>query len=230
MSAQVSDTHAAIRVLLADFPAEGGLSPFPVILKHQIYTIVHNRSSVEKELDQLIQDRIVRRFDSATGTGECFICLNEDYVNHLNAWSSIGKNSLISSFCDFATRNLSVDVTRIDLETVLDNDHINDLVRLLTSRGYLTMKTQRMSAESYLFSVPSIGAVVQNILNGRREVLAMLKRSKFRELLETKLLSYSLKKTCMKTKLVLRDLVGSDRVISTKTTSGPLIRMKAARK
>ena len=233
---QISDTHAAIRSLLSDFPAEGGLSPFSVVLKHQIYTIVTNRSSVEKELDHLIQEKVVRRFDSATGRSECFICLNDDYVKYMTEWSSAEhtkKNplaTLIQTFCDLALLNKSISITRADLELELGTTDIDDLVRLLTSQGFLTIQTQRLNVECYLFSIPLIGRVVKNVLMGRKEILGVLKRKKFRELLQSKLLALPLKTSCMRTSSIIRDLVGNGTVISTPTTSGPLIRMKSYEK
>jgi serine/threonine kinase 19 len=222
---QISDTHAAIRLLLSHFPAEVGLSPFPVILKHQIYTVVTDRSNVDKELDQLVQEQVVRCFDSATGINECFVCLNSDYVEYIKQWAHDHQdNPLIQSFCKFTILSKSVDITRGDLEIVLKDSNINDLIRTLTSNGFLTMQTQRLNIECYLFSIPSIGRVVQNILNGRKEILAILKRKKFHEMLQSKLLAVQLKKSCMRTSSVVRDLVGNDTLISTSTTSGPLIR------
>lgn len=248
----ISDTHAAIRFLLNEFPAQVGLSPFPIILKHQIYTIVTDRSIVEKELDALLQERIVRRFDSATGRGECFICMNDKYVQHFQNMSSTHQNQknkknkneknasttstalskLIVQFCTLAITNRSVDITRMDLEerlNVSNKSELNALIRYLTGSGYLSMRTQRMQQECYIFSLPCV-SLVKNILNGRKEMLAILKRKKFHELLQSKLLSLSLKKSCMRTRSVLRDLVGSDTVIKVNTTSGPLIRSRVSKK
>jgi serine/threonine kinase 19 len=225
----MSDTHAAIRLLLAEFPGEGGLSPFPVILKHQIYTIIQDRSIVEKQLDQLLQEKIIRRFDSATGRGECFVCLNIDYEKHMEELAAAhSSDPLISSFCALATANKSIDITRMDLESKLETSNIDSLVRFLTSRGYLSMRTQRLNVECYMFSIPC-GTLVKNILNGRRELLAILKRKKFRELLQTKLIQLPLKTSCMRTRTVLRDLVGSNTVTKVDTTSGPLVRMRRKR-
>ena len=290
-----SDTHAALQFLMNQFPAVSGLSRFPIVLQHTLYTVIHDRGKVDRELDNLLRDGKIRRFDAATGQGHTFVALSHDYHRELARWctiqertsrsegaesrtftsaagaataglfsssvysssstaatssssSSTSDNSALSStsqhdsapislyarFCKIAQKSRSMSITRLELERRLGEGRhtseiasktIDDLLRNLISEGFLTHQTQNISVESYFYSVPGAGLVVRNLIAGRKEMLAILGRAKYREMLRSKMVARNLKKTCFRTDLVLRDLTGSGVVLSVPTTSGPLIRL-----
>ena len=91
-----SDTHAALIFLLRQFPAVEGLSRFPLVLQHTIYTVIHDRGKVDRELDHLLRDGKIRRFDSATGPGQAFVALSHDYNREVSRWCALQDGSLLS--------------------------------------------------------------------------------------------------------------------------------------
>jgi hypothetical protein len=310
-----SDTHAALQFLLNQFPAVGGLSRFPLVLQHTLYTIVHDRGKVDRELDHLLRDGKIRRFDAATGPGQAFVALSLDYHKELARWcamkegfhnqgeagsvgytgaavgggggggtSSSSSSSVSSSpsdgaasssssssadaagtaddfdfgrpgphldtpppppppslqvrFCKIAQETRSMSITRLELERRLGEGGaagnggkaIDVLLRNLVSERLLTHQTQNISVESYFFSVPGTGLVVKNIIAGRKELLAVLEKKKYREMLRSKIVARRLTKTCFRTDTVLRDLTGSGLVLPVSTTSGALIRLIGRKK
>lgn len=272
-----SDTHAALLFLLKHFPKEGGLSRFPIILQHTIYTVIHDPGKADRELDNMLRDGIIRRFDSGTGPGETFIALSKDYNKELARWCSLNDSedpnssrsaaskspsssvsmakgsaanvpderksasSLFSKFCKIAQNTCTMSITRFELESQLSYTSKSDgassttskdmdaFIRELISAGFLTHQTQNISVESYFFSIPGAGLLVKNLVAGRKEMLAIICRAKYREMLKSKLMAKRLKKTCFRSDTILRDLVGSRTVLSVPTTSGALVRYVGAK-
>jgi serine/threonine kinase 19 len=73
------------------------------------------------------------------------------------------------------------------------------------------------------FSVPVCGKFTIQILEGRKEILKILKRKKFKEMLLKNLMKFKLKNSTLPISFHIRDLSVTGFVNVTQTTSGSLI-------
>ena len=80
---------------------------------------------------------------------------------------------------------------------------------------------------SYWTAIPNAGPVLGWMRKGRVEILAMLKRAKYREVLRRDLLKRKLRGSKLGMPFHIADVVGLGLVTSIKTTSGDLYRFKA---
>jgi hypothetical protein len=83
----------------------------------------------------------------------------------------------------------------------------------------------RKDANSYLFAVPGIGALQGQMLHGRQELLQVMSRKKFGEMLARDAEKISLKHSALGARFHLRDLVGRGNVELVDTTTGPLAKV-----
>ena len=80
----VSDTAAALLLLRQELVQGCHRLPFqqrplaPAVLLHQLYTIVNNRTKVDREIHRLREERKVRVYDSGTGTDQQLVVLMTD--------------------------------------------------------------------------------------------------------------------------------------------------------
>ncbi|KAK3254675.1 hypothetical protein CYMTET_36116 [Cymbomonas tetramitiformis] len=76
-----SDTLVGLQVLRAQTPkASQDKDGIPVMLKTQLYSIVKDRTEVDRELDELRQQKIIRLFKLNTGADDYAIMFTVDYA------------------------------------------------------------------------------------------------------------------------------------------------------
>ena len=227
-----SDTEAALLLLFSEFPGVGGLSPFPVVLQHCIYDIVGDRSTVDQKVDLLQEQGRIRRFKAPTGTTEIFLAWASDYNETVDRWVETerkeGREDIAKAAANFIKSLRALGFPRLELNRRLSKfsqANIDALIRRLLRDGFLKHQLTTLRVESYVFSIPNAGKIVRNIKDGRKEVLSHVQRIKYQEILRDRLERKSLRTTCLYTRTVIRDLIGSSALTSLPTTSGALLRL-----
>lgn len=99
------------------------------------------------------------------------------------------------------------------------------LTRYVSSIG---MTQNSYAGTSYMFSCPGSGEALSSIVAGRKELVRIIQRKKFPEMLESQLIKVKLKASVMNVIWHVKDLVGSGVLMKIETTVGPLYRLNAA--
>ncbi|WIA16353.1 hypothetical protein OEZ85_013051 [Tetradesmus obliquus] len=156
-SAAAQDKGAADRVRLSYpslDPTSGDDSLPPIILKSQLYTVLADKTAVDRDVEQLRQQGRARLFKLAFGADE-----------------------------------------------------------------------DRHAPDSLMFTVSGAAAFVKSVVAGRQELLQMLKRKKYQEVLEKELMCVALRGSCLTPAFHVRDLQGRGLVACMDTTAGRLVRL-----
>eukprot|EP01126_Amoeba_proteus_P045523 TRINITY_DN50_c0_g1_i14.p1 TRINITY_DN50_c0_g1~~TRINITY_DN50_c0_g1_i14.p1 ORF type:complete len:159 (-),score=37.53 TRINITY_DN50_c0_g1_i14:303-779(-) len=107
------------------------------------------------------------------------------------------------------------------LGDVMETNDISELVQL----GFLIRK----NLDFYLFSVPSAGKVLSTLKGCRKEIVGILKRQRFKEMLEDDLVKRKLKNTPFGVEFYLDDMIGLNFLSRKETPSGRLITLHPSR-
>ncbi|KAL9436093.1 hypothetical protein AB3S75_022206 [Citrus x aurantiifolia] len=86
-----SDTLVALRIMRAQFPHIDKVSIRPFILQSQLYSSVNDRTQVDRELESLRRERVLRVFKLNTGQDDHAIMFLDDYLNQCSLLSIGGK-------------------------------------------------------------------------------------------------------------------------------------------
>jgi len=92
----------------------------------------------------------------------------------------------------------------------------------LMHAGFLLIK----DAQSYWFSCPYSGLFLQNVVQGRKEILSLIRKKRFHEILESVIIRKRLRRSIFRVQYLLEDLLASGELQSVKTTSGTLLRLR----
>lgn len=218
-----SDTEAAVLYLKALVPLDKFQGKIPaIILKHQIYCVVKDRTLVDRQLNNLWEENKIRLFKLTSGSDEFGVVITDDYVSHIK--SRVTDTSILPTIDKFANdvlpNHADVSISKIDItgKFKLSEEQITQLVNI----GVLTTR----DVGSWWLSIPGAGIFMKNFSNGRKALIQMFKKRKYQEILEKDLLS---RKFDTHSKLGIRyhvyDIIGADIVKSSDTTSGRLLRL-----
>lgn len=94
----------------------------------------------------------------------------------------------------------------------------NELVR----EGWLTMRDEG----SFWFAVPGTGAFCGQREKGNAEVIGLLRKTPYKEMLLGKLEGRTMKKSCFTAQWHVRDVVGGGRAETVETSVGTLVRIR----
>eukprot|EP01097_Dermamoeba_algensis_P010566 TRINITY_DN7885_c0_g1_i1.p1 TRINITY_DN7885_c0_g1~~TRINITY_DN7885_c0_g1_i1.p1 ORF type:complete len:139 (+),score=23.71 TRINITY_DN7885_c0_g1_i1:454-870(+) len=125
------------------------------------------------------------------------------------------------------TKGYGVNVSKNQLEQSLSSQHdqidIEDFITFCVQNGLLL----NHGASTYAFFVPGrdVSALMNCFLSGREEVVSLIRRLKFKEILLKDLRKKKLKNSFLGAELHVRDLIGQDELESVSTSSGPLIKL-----
>ncbi|DBA77673.1 TPA: hypothetical protein ACH3X2_008375 [Trebouxia sp. C0005] len=80
MQQAATDTLLALQLLRSQFPAKAREVIVPFMLRSQLYSLVDDRTLVDRELDELRRDRVVRVLKLPTAPDDYAFMLSEDYA------------------------------------------------------------------------------------------------------------------------------------------------------
>ncbi|CAI0434469.1 unnamed protein product [Linum tenue] len=191
-SLMFSDTLVALRIMRAQFPRIDKVAIEPFVLRSQLYSSVKDRTQVDRELETLKRENMLRIFKLNTGQDDHAIMFLEDYLNQCLLLSNGGK---------------------------VKDEHIS----LLINGGLLTR--QLIDPNMYWFAIPNIGSILKGLSQGRKELLSLLKRRRYKEMMLAPLEKKRLRFSPLDIRFHLRDLIGSGHLKTLCTPTGLVVRV-----
>ncbi|XP_061863190.1 inactive serine/threonine-protein kinase 19 isoform X2 [Colius striatus] len=214
--------EAALRDVAALFPRRlFGDSLPPLVLRHQLYSLVSDRTAVDRHLNRLRDEGHIRLLHLGLGTDTLAIVFMEPYREKvLAAVDGTPRAGLVRRFLDSAV------ATCPDLSYELS--HVQDLgfgdadVTQLVGAGVLTVR----DAGSWWLAVPGVGRFVRAFVHGRRALLGLVRRSRHREVPLWELRERRPPPGArLGVRYLLHDLLGAQLLRSVPTPSGPMLRL-----
>ncbi|XP_037447065.1 serine/threonine-protein kinase 19 homolog isoform X3 [Triticum dicoccoides] len=190
------------------------------------------RTQFPKLEKSLKKDRVLRVFKLNTGQDDHAIMFMDDYLKQMESAvrRSTGKNKDGSEVFDWFEKyvlrsKLDVSIDHLELCSLLSHggDARDKHITLLMNAGLLTR--QLIDPNMYWFSIPSIGPILKGLSQGRKEVLSLLGRRKYKEMLLSSLEKTRLRLSPLDVRFHLRDLIGSGHVKTVQTPTGLLARV-----
>ncbi|KAK4573122.1 hypothetical protein RGQ29_031191 [Quercus rubra] len=225
-----TDTLVALRMMRAQFPRIDKVSIQPFILRSQLYSSVKDRTQVDRELESLRREKVVRIFKLNTGQDDHAIMFLDDYLNQMeNVVKRLEEKEGDQVFKWFRTHvidsKLEPSIEHQELYTLLSlggmvkDGHIS----LLINAGLLTR--QLIDPNMYWFAIPNIGSVLKGLSQGRKEVLSFLNRRRYKEMMLASMEKKCLRFSPLDMRFHLRDLIGSGHLKTVQTSTGLLVRV-----
>jgi len=153
----------------------------------QLHSVFTTHTQIERELSNLISAGVLRKIllrgsseggGQVSGAGGDFgIILSETYNNLLSSYGDMFGN-----FPEWLS-SLGRTVVSVSRESLHGIGVTDEEIQRLIEAGFLTMEYSLREA-GYTISVPGIGNFVKNLRGGRRELLRVLKRQTYKEILE----------------------------------------------
>ncbi|KAM3391652.1 hypothetical protein ACQJBY_013004 [Aegilops geniculata] len=156
----------------------------------------------------------------------------DDYLKQMESAvrRSKGKNQDGSQVFEWFEKyvlhsKLDVSIDHLELFSLLSHggDARDKHITLLMNAGLLTR--QLIDPNMYWFSIPSIGPILKGLTQGRKEVLSLLNRRKYKEMLLSSLEKTRLRLSPLDVRFHLRDLIGSGQIKTVQTATGLLARV-----
>ncbi|KAK5784029.1 hypothetical protein PVK06_038547 [Gossypium arboreum] len=240
-----SDTNVALRMMRAQFPQIDKVAIQPFILQSQLYSSVKDRTQVDRELESLRRDKVVRIFKLNTGQDDHGIMFLEDYLKqleHVVKRMEEKKQGDVDVFKWFKGH-----VIESKLEPSIEHEELYALlslggqvkdghISLLINAGLLTR--QLIDPNMYWFAIPNIGSVLKGLsqcctygvlillgLKGRKELLSLLNRRRYKEMMLAPLEKMRLRLSPLDMRFLLRDLIGSGHLKTAHTPSGIVVQV-----
>lgn len=227
-----NDTLIALRMMHAQFPKIEKVVQQPFILQSQLYSSIKDRTQVDRDLESLKKEKILRLFKLNTGQDDHAIMFFEDYINQMDiAVKKLGARNQhdLEVFEWFKIHviecKLDVSIDHQELFVLLSagGEVEDEDITLLINAGLLTR--QMIDPNMYWFAIPNIGSVLKGLSQGRKELLSFLNRRKCKEMLLAPLEKKRLRLSPLDMRFHLRDLIGSGHVKVLQTPSGMLVRV-----
>lgn len=218
----ISDTKAAMIFVKEQFPLAKLEYCVPALfLQHQLYSIVKNRTMVDMEVEELRNAGEVRLFKLGCDTDDICIIFTEDYNKHVTKFNHGRKHEeLVNKFLtEVLPCNNDLCVSHdllIDKHKFTDSD-----ITGLINAGVLTVR----DVGSWWLAIPGAGIFMRYFIKGRKAIIAMIKRCKYREILLNVLEKRQLPKSSVfGMSYHIHDIIGASLVTCMDTTSGVLLR------
>ncbi|XP_073292293.1 uncharacterized protein [Primulina huaijiensis] len=216
-----NDTLVALQMMRAQFPAIG-----------KLYSSIVDRTQVDRDLESLRRDRVLRVFKLNTGQDDHAIMFMDDYVKQIEGVTRRLEEKKKNDVTVFEWFKMHVIQSKLDtsieheelcsllsLGGVVKEDHITQLI----NAGLLVC--QLIDRNMYWFSIPNIGSVLKGLSQGRKELLSLLNRKRYKEMLLGTLEKKRLQLSPLDIRFHLRDLIGSGHLKTVQTPSGLVVRV-----
>lgn len=227
-----SDTLIALQLMHTQFPKLEKVVMQPFILQSQLYSSVKDRTQVDRDLETLKKDKVLRVFKLSTGQDDHAIMFMDDYLKQMAfaVKRSRGNNQVGSEVFEWFERyvvhsKLDVSIDHLELCSLLSyGGAVTDKhITLLMNAGLLTR--QLIDPNMYWFAIPSIGPILKGLSQGRKEILSLLGRRKYKEMPLSSLVETRLRLSSLDVRFHLRDLIGSGHIKTVQTPTGLLARI-----
>eukprot|EP00245_Coleochaete_scutata_P004603 TRINITY_DN17349_c0_g1_i2.p1 TRINITY_DN17349_c0_g1~~TRINITY_DN17349_c0_g1_i2.p1 ORF type:complete len:294 (-),score=47.37 TRINITY_DN17349_c0_g1_i2:119-1000(-) len=228
------DTLVALNVIIAEFPKFSKVESRPFVLRTQLYNSINDRTIVDRELEDLRCKKVVRVFKLATAKDDYAVMLSHDYLHQVDGQRRYMEAKHGAEFLPALDWFLShvlpnccdVDITHRKLVELLSSS--GEMVKekhvsFLINAGLLMRKM--VDGSAFWFSIPDAGSLLKSLVRGREEIVGLLKKRKYREMLQSELEKRKLRFTELGMRFHLRDMLGSTTLLSIPTNVGPLIRL-----
>ncbi|XP_067673643.1 inactive serine/threonine-protein kinase 19-like [Haliotis asinina] len=224
MNGLPTDTEASLIYLKNLFPGDKFDDRLPpIIFKHQLYSIVKNRTTVDKHVGDLRSSGEIKVFKLGADANDLCVVFAHDYETHiLHVMKDLHvHNHIIEKFLR-VVKNCN-DVS-LDKDTLMKDFRFKDEeITQLVKSSVLTVR----DVGSWWLSIPNAGVFMKNFMRGRKALLTMIRKCKYREILQQDLEQRKWPKLARLGILYhIHDVIGSDLVESVQTTSGNLLRLK----
>ncbi|KAL0435586.1 UNVERIFIED_CONTAM: hypothetical protein Sradi_0266500 [Sesamum radiatum] len=227
-----SDTLMALRMMRAQFPHIEKVSVEPFVLQSQLYSSIKDRTQVDRELESLRRDKLLRMFKLNTGQDDHAIMFTEDYLNQIERVVRRMEEKKQNDLTVFEWFKMHVIQSKLD--TSIGHQELCSLLSLgekvkdeqisqLINAGLLIR--QLIDENMYWFSIPNIGSVLKGLSQGRKELLSFLSRRKYKEMMMATLEKKRLRLSPLDMRFHLRDLIGSGHLKTVQTPSGLIVRV-----
>ncbi|XP_075508093.1 uncharacterized protein LOC142544961 isoform X4 [Primulina tabacum] len=216
-----NDTLVALQMMRAQFSAI-----------EKLYSSIVDRTQVDRDLESLRRDRVLRVFKLNTGQDDHAIMFMDDYVKQIEGVMRRLEEKKKNDVTVFEWFKMHVIQSKLDtsieheelcsllsLGGVVKEDHITQLI----NTGLLVC--QLIDRNMYWFSIPNIGSVLKGLSQGRKELLSLLNRKRYKEMLLATLEKKRLQLSPLDIRFHLRDLIGSGHLKTVQTPSGLVVRV-----
>ncbi|KAG6774611.1 hypothetical protein POTOM_021971 [Populus tomentosa] len=286
-----SDTMVALRIMRAQFPHIDKVSIQPFILHSQLYSSVKDRTQVDRELESLRREKVLRVFKLNTGQDDYAIMFLDDYLTQVDRVvkrMEEKKQRNLEVFEWFKTHVIdnkqdpSIDDQELRLLLSLGGKVKDEHISLLINAGLLVIKQglfwtqmkeematspigaiwtfwlaacfddffpgipgsngingtvvalpidiswttrQLIDPNMYWFAIPNIGSILKGLSQGRKELLSLLNRQRYKEMMLAPLEKKRLRLSLLDMRFHLRDLIGSGHLKTVNTPTGLLVRV-----
>ncbi|KAM3847551.1 inactive serine/threonine-protein kinase 19 isoform 1-T2 [Vipera latastei] len=194
----------------------------PLILKHQIYSLVKDRTVVDRYLSQLKNEGRIRMFQHSFEADFFVVAFMDSYISKVQQFIT-GKDfaRTVRKFLD-SVLTTCPDISFDKKKMLRDFGFSDTEITQLVNAGVLTVR----DAGSWWLAVPGAGRFIKCFIKGRKAVLGMIQKSKYKEVLLSDLQS---RQAPSAVKLGLpyhiHDIIGAQLVDCVPTTSGTLLRL-----
>lgn len=218
-----NDTQAAVKYLASLFPRKLFNDVLPtIVLKHQLYSIVKDKTIVDRQLNELKDRGEIRMFQLGFASDTFGIVFTDDYkVKALAETAGKGSSVAVQKFLDTVLSSCS-DISYSKEKMVTEHSFRDQEITQLVSTGVLTVR----DAGSWWLGVPGIGRFVKYFVKGRKAILGMIRRTKYKEVLQSDMQSRK-KMSDIKFgyEYHIHDIIGAGLVDCVSTSSGILLRL-----
>eukprot|EP01127_Copromyxa_protea_P019459 TRINITY_DN6322_c0_g1_i1.p1 TRINITY_DN6322_c0_g1~~TRINITY_DN6322_c0_g1_i1.p1 ORF type:complete len:263 (-),score=38.35 TRINITY_DN6322_c0_g1_i1:82-870(-) len=217
-----TQTELAMKTMKKYYDTQIGEITVPrLVLQTQVYALVSDRTQVDKELNELQRAGIIRMFKIPVSADEYSYCFMEDFhkiVDRIKAEIQNPENvSLLENFVEkVILQHSHVSITAQGLRNLMEDPECNILE--LVSMGFLVQVN-----DVYLFTVPGSAKVYAPARAVRTELMTMMNRQPFKEILLSRLEKKRLKKSRLGMLFHVHDMVGANILVRRQTTSGDLV-------
>ncbi|XP_052630880.1 LOW QUALITY PROTEIN: serine/threonine-protein kinase 19 [Harpia harpyja] len=217
-----ASVEAALRDVAALFPRGlfGDALP-PLVLRHQLYSLVSDRTAVDRHLNHLRDEGRIRLLHLGLGADALgSSSWSPTRRRCWRRWQGPPQAGLVRRFLDSAVAacpELSYEQSRMRALGFEDGD-----VTQLVAAGVLTVR----DAGSWWLAVPGVGRFVRAFVRGRQALLGAVRRSRHREVLLRELRQRRAPPGArLGVGYLLHDLLGAQLLRSVPTASGPMLRL-----
>ncbi|KAH9407019.1 Serine/threonine-protein kinase 19 [Tyrophagus putrescentiae] len=198
--------------------------PFPpIVWRHHLYALFSSHTKVDSELKSLCDSNQLRVLNVATSTRNADIIIEiDDFVNYFTAQKKIYL--FISKVLKRHTK------TKYSVEELKEAGFGELAIPKLMQLGLLTNTDTSLSLRQLSF--PGLGVFTRTLHQGRKALLALIRKHKYSQVLQSDLLlrpiprcSASPGKDTLGIELHLYDLYGANLVVTERQCTDVLIRL-----